>query len=300
MRADRARVRRLLLRGVHDGARGVGGLASGRGDAEPAAALAGRRGRRGDLRRVTRDAGALLRVLGEARHERRGRASAFVRVRALRAEGGAAGAADGAPPSRVHRRRAPGVQRLVRGDGGRIRDAVGRGGNGRLPVPARGLAAADGLAGEGCRVAAARPGWARVFDRAALRVDRGALDAGCECLPADPLLEPAVDLHRVLRVARGGIAARSRGRAHSVAGAGGGSRVRGLARRHSRPDQCGLQAGLLGARGRVPERRGLRGRDRGAAPGGRDGLPVAVSPVSRDAGHGAHGGLRPHARLSPL
>ena len=121
VRGDRVRVGLVLLLGVHDGARRVGGCAARGGDAELAAARARRSGGRGDRGAVARNARAVLRLLGGERDESGVAHRADVRVGAVRAEVRAARAADRASPDRGARGARREVRQLVsadRGDGG--------------------------------------------------------------------------------------------------------------------------------------------------------------------------------------
>ena len=128
-------------------------------DPQQAAAQGGRAGGGGDPRPVARDSRAVRRLLGEARHQRRGNSSVAVRVGALRAQAHAARVASRPAPDRLARGLEAGLRKLVSGDRGDAQHAARGGCDAGVALAACGLALAAGVPGEASRPACstARP-----------------------------------------------------------------------------------------------------------------------------------------------
>ena len=199
VRGDRVRLCLVLLLRVHRGARRVCCGAARGGDAELAAARARGSGRRRDRCVVPAHARALLRLLGRERDESGRRAPDYVRVRGVRAEVRAARAADRASPDRCAR--AAPERSTTPGFRGPRRRWTRRLGSSRRSASSGCSACA--FCSSCLPVAGSLLRWRECGSRgpacAAVRVGRRALDLRGGGRPADPVLEPALGLHRVLR-----------------------------------------------------------------------------------------------------
>ena len=163
---------------------------------------------------------SVIRLLGAARDKPESGAPQAVRDGALRAQARSARVADRAAPDREARRDAAALRRLVARDGGDVATPLGLVGDRRVPGCWRSRCSSWRRPGGALRRRCRQAGMA-AMRRALVRVDRRARDVGRGGRAADSRLESAVDLHRVLRLARGRAAARPWARSGSGRGVGG-------------------------------------------------------------------------------